>query len=364
MNALVALLHFCEVHGPCVVYCTQTIHSNSPTLNENDLCSNDSNMSTSPIPIQPSKYPAALQQASSMSTTYSSSSLRKNSASSLNATTTNFAAPSAMATTPTSIGTIGTAPSTTCAACTAQLPLINNGTSTVEAKRLVTTDDDDPTIQYIGTSKSPQQPHLYKAVRLACVRSLTAEFCQGRDGPVLFGDDENGHVMSYMFKLRDAQARGEARFYALMMLMTDRVYLVSCWPFLVGAFRSMALNLQERANIVFQREKDGMRQITHSSRRAPAMTSQDQFYRRRSNTALRSLVDLLGIKDIYAQIQAQFSYTLKLASRKRMEKLTLGRRESALYQKLKAEHEAKKKSNNNSEQASQNTTTSSSSNDL
>jgi hypothetical protein len=50
---------------------------------------------------------------------------------------------------------------------------------------------------------------------------------------VLFGDDENGYVMSYMFKLRDSQARGEARFYSLMMLMTDRVYLVSCWPFLV-----------------------------------------------------------------------------------------------------------------------------------
>ncbi|KAK4519014.1 uncharacterized protein ATC70_009241 [Mucor velutinosus] len=363
MNALVALLHFCEVHGPCVVYCTQTIHTNSPSLNENDLCGSDSNLSTSPIPILPSKYPAALQQASSVSTTYSSSSLRKNSVSSLNTTTNipGLGAPSAMATTPTSIGTIGTAPSTTCAACTAQLPLINNGTSITEAKHLVTTDDDDPTIQYIGTSKSPQQPHLYKAVRLACVRSLTAEFCQGRDGPVLFGDDENGHVMSYMFKLRDAQARGEARFYALMMLMTDRVYLVSCWPLLVSAFRSMALNLQERANMVFQREKDGMRQITHNSRRAPAMTSQDQFYRRRSNTALRSLVDLLGIKDIYAQIQAQFSYTLKLASRKRMEKLTLGRRESALYQKLKAEYEAKKKSNDNSEPASQNAP---SSNDL
>lgn len=65
------------------------------------------------------------------------------------------------------------------------------------------------------------------------VVSLTAEFCQGRDGPVLFGDDENGYVMSYMFKLRDSQARGEARFYSLMMLMTDRVYLISCWPFLV-----------------------------------------------------------------------------------------------------------------------------------
>lgn len=147
--------------------------------------------------------------------------------------------------------------------------------------------------------------------------SLTAEFCQGRDGPVLFGDDENGYVMSYMFKLRDSQARGEARFYSLMILMTDRVYLISCWPFLVrwglmislhvyvshswlhnSAFRSMALNLQERANIIFQKEKESSRHSSYYSsttRRTP-ISSQDPFFRRKSNTALRSLVDLLGIK--------------------------------------------------------------------
>lgn len=107
----------------------------------------------------------------------------------------------------------------------------------------------------------------------------------------------------------------------------------------------MALNLQERANIVFQREKESHRQSScyssinnnsssSSARRTTPISSQDPFFRRKSNTALRSLVDLLGIKDIYAQIQAQFSYTLKLSSRKRMEKLTLGRSESALYKKM------------------------------
>lgn len=68
--------------------------------------------------------------------------------------------------------------------------------------------------------------------------------------------------------------------------------------FLISAFRSMALNLQERANIVFQKEKENNRQQSyHSSitRRTP-ISSQDPFFRRKSNTALRSLVDLLGIK--------------------------------------------------------------------
>lgn len=218
MNALIALLHFCEVHGPCVVYCTQTIHTNAtPTLTPTQTAvAEDITMNipalksmsiAAPIPINKPKLQPSTHQ---LSTTPSSVSFR-------------------------SLSATNTTKSSSCAACTAQLPLTNSATTgaVVEAKRLVTIDEDDPTVQYMGTSKSPQQPHLYKAVRLACVRSLTAEFCQGRDGPVLFGDDENGYVMSYMFKLRDSQARGEARFYSLMILMTDRVYLVSCWPFLV-----------------------------------------------------------------------------------------------------------------------------------
>lgn len=76
----------------------------------------------------------------------------------------------------------------------------------------------------------------YHFVAYIIITSLTTEFCPGREGPVLFGDEENGYVMSYLFKIRDAQARGEARFYAIMILMTDRVFLISCWPFLVRYF--------------------------------------------------------------------------------------------------------------------------------
>lgn len=65
------------------------------------------------------------------------------------------------------------------------------------------------------------------------LHSLTTELCPGREGPVLFGDDENGYALSYLFKLHDAYARGETRFYSLMVLMTDRVFLISCWPFFV-----------------------------------------------------------------------------------------------------------------------------------
>jgi hypothetical protein len=46
---------------------------------------------------------------------------------------------------------------------------------------------------------------------------------------------------------------------------------------------------------------------------------------------MRSLADLLGIDDIYAQIHRQFSYILKSSARRRLEKVTKGRRAGPLY---------------------------------
>lgn len=129
MNALIALLHFCEVHGPCVVYCTQTIHQTSQTQASLDL--NIPPIKSMPLETETGPLPP----------------IRKNSLSNTPQKTS----------------------SGTCAACTAQLPLVNNGHMVTEAKNLYTLDQDDDSIKYIGT-KAPLQNHLYKAVRLACVR--------------------------------------------------------------------------------------------------------------------------------------------------------------------------------------------------
>ncbi|KAJ8659770.1 hypothetical protein O0I10_004363 [Lichtheimia ornata] len=322
MNALVAMLHFCEVHGPRVVFCTQATHHHHLDAN------NPHNTAPIPIPNANHSTTTIMDPPISSLSSQLSSLVRKETSS------------SAPPPPPPPVTT-----QSTCAACTAQMPIIlstKNGPA-LEAKRMIVHDDDNPTVAYIGTP-SPQHLQLYKAARLACVRSLTTELCPGREGPVLFGDDENGYALSYLFKLHDAYARGETRFYSLMVLMTDRVFLISCWPFFVSEFKSMAVNLQSRANTVFQREKE-IRQQPHYSafRRAVTPMSQDPFFRRRSHTALRSLVDLLGIKDIYPQIHAQFSYILKRSARKRMEKITSGRSASTEYLVMRDQYYAKRR---------------------
>ncbi|KAM3586702.1 hypothetical protein VKS41_001760 [Umbelopsis sp. WA50703] len=325
MNALLSVLHFCEVHGPSVLFCTQTIHQpKSTSLNLEALqlkpplasSPQSSASTTASVPVQKAQNRSSVQQSPTFSSLSSSTS---------------------------------TLSQSSCPACTAQMPLISINDAEVpyklEASGMVTKDDEDDTVFYLGC-RAPQQQHLYAAVRNACVRSLTVEFCPGKEGPILFGDDENGYVMSYIFKLRDSQARGKTRYYAFTMLMTDRVFLVSCWPFLVKVFRSTALSLQEKAEAVYQREREYREHHPPSSlasgsarRSSFAPTSPEQFLRRRAHTPMRSLADLLGIEDIYAQIHRQFSYILKSSARRRIEKVTKGRRAGPLYIQMMKERE-------------------------
>lgn len=150
MNALLSVLHFCEVHGPSVLFCTQTIHrSKASVLNLEPLSLNPqrsssplSTASTVSVPVQ--KTPPPTRQSTQQSPTFSS----------LSSSASNCSQSS-------------------CPACTAQMPLITINDAEVpyklESNGMITNDDEDSTVFYLGC-RAPQQQHLYAAVRNACVR--------------------------------------------------------------------------------------------------------------------------------------------------------------------------------------------------
>ena len=99
-----------------------------------------------------------------------------------------------------------------------------------------------------GTSftsmQHPNSPEVFRLVRQACVRSLSSEVCPGREGPILFGDEQDGYVISYTFYVKDVFARGGQRWYSIICIMADRVFLVQSWPFLVGCINRVVDYLQ------------------------------------------------------------------------------------------------------------------------
>lgn len=145
--------------------------------------------------------------------------------------------------------------------------------------------DDETGIRFLS-HQHPRQPQLFSVVRQACVRSLSCEVwvcviyifhslkwvllllllftsfvsiyslsfilfwlkvCPGREGPIFFGDEQQGFVFSHTFFIKDSLARGFQRWYSIVMVAMDRIYLINSWPFLLRHLKLTIQSLQSTA---------------------------------------------------------------------------------------------------------------------
>lgn len=79
------------------------------------------------------------------------------------------------------------------------------------------------------------------------VAVLLFQVCPGREGPIFFGDEQHGFVFSHTFFIKDSLARGFQRWYSIITIMMDRIYLINSWPFLLGKIRGIIDELQGKA---------------------------------------------------------------------------------------------------------------------
>jgi folliculin len=118
-----------------------------------------------------------------------------------------------------------TSSSTTATTSSSQVPSCPMCHSLYEGQ-LVSNDTDESGGLYLSR-RFPDEATSYARVRSACVRALSCELCPGREGPVLFGDDE-GAALSYLFRVRDIEARGCARWFCIILLSPDAHHLTNC----------------------------------------------------------------------------------------------------------------------------------------
>jgi folliculin len=138
MNAIMSLVHFCEVDGPSVIFCTQAFHVNFVEDTPDELSLNSEG--NSPITVQP--------QSDNSKETLSTGK-------------------------DTSVNTNRPAP-ISCASCAFSMPPLDvlgdaKPIHNSEMKGFKTQDEENPSIIYKG-SRYPQDQQLYAAVRQACVR--------------------------------------------------------------------------------------------------------------------------------------------------------------------------------------------------
>lgn len=217
MNAVVALCHFCEIHGPSVVMCTQPFRrqedSEEAPGEDSDTCeaSGLTTPSTSATTTVPSDG-ATPQHYIPNEKVYDDDQVNDKSKEKAK-----------------------------CNACSSIPPDLTAFVS----------NDHGAKTSYVS-SQCAKDNKLFVMMRQACLRSLSCEMYPRQEGPIYFGDDKRGHVLSYFFFLKDNKARGLQVRYSIVMVTLDKLYLLNSWSFLVSLSFLATFYLTDRLS---EREK-------------------------------------------------------------------------------------------------------------
>ncbi|NWX31056.1 FLCN protein, partial [Notiomystis cincta] len=278
MNAIVALCHFCELHGPRTLFCTEVLHSPLPQgAGSGDVSGQNEQAEEEEGGIQMSSRIRSHSPAEGASADSSSPGPKK---------------------------------SDMCEASGCR--------SLAGGHPGYVSHDKETSIKYVS-HQHPNHPQLFSIVRQACVRSLSCEVCPGREGPIFFGDEQHGFVFSHTFFIKDSLARGFQRWYSIITIMMDRIYLINSWPFLLGKIRGIIDELQGKALKVFEAEQFGCPQ------RAQRMnTAFTPFLHQRNGNAARSLTSLTNDENLWACLHTSFAWLLKACGSRLTEKLLEG----------------------------------------
>lgn len=142
------------------------------------------------------------------------------------------------------------------------------------------------------SGQAPRSPHAYARTKRAALRALSVE---SAEAPVVFslGDEAELYVLSLPFKLPDAHARGGQRFHALLAAHPDRAVLLHSYAYLVAQLSALARHLHARARAAHDA-------LAAAAPAPPADAAAAAPLRRRNVSAkvLRSLEELLALPSL------------------------------------------------------------------
>lgn len=173
--------------------------------------------------------------------------------------------------------------------------------------------DGDDAVRFVSR-RFPDESSAYARVRTACVRALSCEICPGREGAIMFGDDD-GTCLSYAFRLRDSDARGFARWYAIILLSVDVYHVAACHATLSHYMRTVVRQLKLRVSAQFADDMHapaaGGAADSAAVVAAPvAQPLPSGFRKEAASSKLRSLAELTQCPTLFGELHAQFAWIL------------------------------------------------------
>lgn len=306
MNAIISLCHFCEAHGPSAVFSTQTLRDSK--IDEHLFRGGDDNESS--------------HHDNSPQHHHHHHHLDHNSGGGVDDVRKDCAACQSIGT---QLGMLSHDGESNANFLSSQVPVLADAARMVRAAATRSLSCEVSGSSMATSSSSSSNANNNNQHHSAASASSTTSSTAGSttsnagtcppSGLVFFGDATHGHCLAHTFHIRDAQARGFFRLFAIVALMKDKSYLLNVQPFLGDAMHTVSRRLQDYAFATFTAEQSAAAQ----SERAKRLTAGQ------ANTqAPRSLAALTGEPHIFGQLHAHFAWLLWSGARCLRETVALG----------------------------------------
>ncbi|KAK6198062.1 protein required for amino acid permease transport from the Golgi to the cell surface [Scheffersomyces amazonensis] len=177
-----------------------------------------------------------------------------------------------------------------CASCEL---IIKNGSNNIITRENI---KNQPERVFIS-NHYPASEKRYTALTKLVNKSLSVETTSDISKPLFYGDAINGYCINKIFKIKDINARGSERKYAVMVVCDSETDILSNWDIISLYFSEIISLIQERVENTFE---DSLNKKESDGHENTAMLDNER-YLRRSMIKPRSLVELTNDDHIFVK---------------------------------------------------------------
>ncbi|TID28033.1 hypothetical protein CANINC_002714 [Pichia inconspicua] len=291
MTFIVSLAHFCEVHGPSMIMCTQVVNDEknlanyySPQLPESQFCQS----CMFQLPKIGYKGSELSKQKSNATNQTTSTVTTDDQITPQNSTTSDHSDPNEEASkTLTLEDQIST--------------LMSSSKDTIKEKRcmtLKTRSKNNNSTHFIST-QFPSNTEIYSSLRQTIVRIFTAETNADLSKPIYIGNSKHGYTLALTFSLVDKTARGSERKYALIVTSDIEADLFKNYTFIL-------INLKEMVKSILIKARDKQSVIESTD-----LHNNDIYLRRSAGLPkAKSMIEILQDEKFFIKVHLWASYML------------------------------------------------------
>lgn len=291
MTFIVSLAHFCEVHGPSMIMCTQVVNNEknlanyySPQLPESQFCQ------------------SCIFQLPKVG--YKGSELSKQESNSTNKTTSTVTTDDQI--TPLDSTTSNNSDQNEDASKTLTLEdqistLMNSSKDNIREKKCMTLKSRSRknSLTHFISTQYPSNTEIYSSLRQTIVRIFTAETNADLSKPIYFGNSKHGYSLALIFSLIDRTARGSERKYAIIVTSDIESSMFKNYTFILTNLKEMVKSI-----IINARNKQNMPETSD-------LHNTDIYLRRSAGLPkAKSMVEILQDEKFFIKVHMWASYML------------------------------------------------------